>query len=43
MKSYENALRNECEYEGAQPYVFFLLEDANSAIDWFRIATGIGP
>jgi len=25
MKSYENALRNECGYEGAQPYVFFFL------------------
>src|SRR6266545_3137823 len=23
MKAYENALRNECGYKGAQPYVFF--------------------
>ena len=29
MKSYENALRNECGYKGAQPYVFLLEDDAN--------------
>ena len=32
MKSYENALRNECGYQGAQPYVL-LLDNTNVATD----------
>lgn len=35
MKSYENALRNECGYIGAQPYGLFIVEgaDVNVSID----------
>ena len=44
MKSYENALRNECGYQGAQPYVF-LLDYANITAhrSWTVTAIGIGP
>ena len=41
MKSYENALRNECGYKGTQPYVS-LLDCANMAANRFRTVSAIG-